>query len=153
MKNILSLTHILFPVFIGMIIGGIIFNSTILGWGIFLLILDITVGICIQKSIDESSNSHSNKDFQKPIATKKSLHHGEDDDDTSCVSNEFYSIIQKAYRDDFLKIIKKLKSVGGARLIDDPSNDEAVEFLVSYCQILPCAPLSQSFANIYVVST
>lgn len=49
MKTAKTITHILFPVFIGLIIGGAIFNNTA-AWvsGLVLLIVDIIVGIAIQ---------------------------------------------------------------------------------------------------------
>ena len=46
MNGAKTLTHILFPVFVGFIIGGAVSGSTsFLVWGIILLVLDIIVGI------------------------------------------------------------------------------------------------------------
>lgn len=50
------ITHILFPVFIGLIIGSAISgNSTLLVWGIVLLVLDIIIGVVLQHAIDKES--------------------------------------------------------------------------------------------------
>ena len=55
MKNAKTLTHLLFPLFIGMIIGALILGSSaFLIWGIVLLILDIAVGIFLQHAIDKA---------------------------------------------------------------------------------------------------
>lgn len=64
MKIAKTITHILFPVFIGLIIGGAIFKNTA-AWvsGLVLLIIDIIVGIAIQYFMQKplySSNYSSN---------------------------------------------------------------------------------------------
>ena len=56
MNGAKSLTHILFPVFIGLIIGSAVSgNSTLLVWGIVLLVLDIIIGVALQHAIDKES--------------------------------------------------------------------------------------------------
>lgn len=56
MNGAKSITHILFPIFIGLIIGGAVSgNSTLLVWGIVLLILDIIIGVALQHVIDKES--------------------------------------------------------------------------------------------------
>ena len=56
MRVLLVLTYILPNVFIGMIIGGLIFkNTTAVVWGIVLLVADIIVGICLQHVADRQS--------------------------------------------------------------------------------------------------
>ena len=49
MRNLITLTHILLPVFLGLIIGGIIAGNSI-GWGLgtALFVLDIIVGVALQ---------------------------------------------------------------------------------------------------------
>lgn len=50
------ITHILFPVFIGLIISSaVIGNSTLLVWGIVLLVLDIIIGVALQYAIDKKT--------------------------------------------------------------------------------------------------
>lgn len=50
------ITHILFPVFMGLIIGSAVSgNSTLLVWGIVLLVLDIILGVALQHAIDKES--------------------------------------------------------------------------------------------------
>ena len=56
MNGAKTITHILFPIFIGMIIGcAVSGNSTLLVWGIVLLILDIIIGVALQHAIDKES--------------------------------------------------------------------------------------------------
>lgn len=50
------ITHILFPVFIGLIISSAVSgNSTLLIWGIVLLVLDIIIGVALQYAIDKET--------------------------------------------------------------------------------------------------
>jgi len=55
MKGLITLTHLLFSVFIGMIIGGLIFGSKAT-WvaGIILLIVDMVIGMILQYFYDRS---------------------------------------------------------------------------------------------------
>ena len=49
MRNLITLTHILLPLFLGMIVGGIVAGSSAMwGWGIVLLIVDVIAGIAMQ---------------------------------------------------------------------------------------------------------
>lgn len=56
MNGAKTLTHLLFPLFIGFIIGGAISGSTTL-WvlGIILLVIDVIVGIALQHAIDQAA--------------------------------------------------------------------------------------------------
>ncbi|MDE7439562.1 MAG: hypothetical protein K2N23_03545 [Clostridia bacterium] len=62
MKTAKTITHILFPVFIGLIIGGAIFKNTS-AWvsGIVLLIIDIIVGVILQYFIQKPLNEFNYK--------------------------------------------------------------------------------------------
>ena len=53
MKNLITITHLLFMVFIGLIIGGLIFNNSIWKVGLVLLIIDIVIGIALQYSFEK----------------------------------------------------------------------------------------------------
>ena len=49
MRNLITLTHILSLLFLGLIVGGIIAgNSAAWGWGIALLVIDVIAGIVLQ---------------------------------------------------------------------------------------------------------
>lgn len=56
MNGAKTLTHLLFPLFIGFIIGGAISGTTVL-WvlGIILLVLDVIVGIALQRAIEQAA--------------------------------------------------------------------------------------------------
>ena len=56
MNGAKTLTHLLFPLFIGFIIGGAISGSTTL-WvlGIILLVIDVIAGIALQHAIDQAA--------------------------------------------------------------------------------------------------
>lgn len=69
MKIAKTITHILFPVFIGLIIGGAIFNNTA-AWvsGLALLIVDIIVGIAIQYFMQKNlSSNYSTHHSSNPL--------------------------------------------------------------------------------------
>ncbi|MBR7111676.1 MAG: hypothetical protein IKC75_01965 [Clostridia bacterium] len=56
MNTAKTVTHLLFPLFIGLIIGGIIVGSTAsVVWGILLLIADIVVGVCLQNALENAA--------------------------------------------------------------------------------------------------
>ena len=56
MNGAKTVTHILFPVFIGLIVGAAISRSgALLVWGIVLLVADIIIGITLQHAIDKKS--------------------------------------------------------------------------------------------------
>lgn len=56
MNGAKTLTQILFPLLIGLIIGGAVSgNSSLLIWGIVLLVLDIIIGVALQHAIDKES--------------------------------------------------------------------------------------------------
>ena len=56
MNGAKTLTQILFPLLIGLIIGSAVSgNSSLLIWGIVLLVLDIIIGVALQHAIDKES--------------------------------------------------------------------------------------------------
>ena len=56
MNGAKTLTQILFPLLVGLIIGGAASgNSSLLIWGIVLLVLDIIIGVALQHAIDKES--------------------------------------------------------------------------------------------------
>ena len=56
MKVAKVLTHILFPLFVGLIIGGAIRgNTSLIVLGIVLLVLDIIIGVALQRAIEKES--------------------------------------------------------------------------------------------------
>lgn len=56
MNGAKTLTQILFPLLIGLIIGGAVSGtSSLLIWGIVLLVLDIIIGVALQHAIDKES--------------------------------------------------------------------------------------------------
>lgn len=57
MRGLLTLTHILFPIFLGLIIGGLIWNRAMVGVGVVLLILDVIIGIGIQRIVDSGNGN------------------------------------------------------------------------------------------------
>lgn len=53
-----AITYILFPVFIGLTIGGVVGeNNGLFAFGVISLLLDIVIGIALQNSIDRKANN------------------------------------------------------------------------------------------------
>ena len=58
MNGAKTLTHVLLPVFVGLVIGGAASgNISLLIWGVVLFILDVIVGITLQYLIDRAANN------------------------------------------------------------------------------------------------
>lgn len=76
MESAKALTHILFPVFIGLIVCGAASNNNdLFAWGIFLLILDIIIGICLQYLIDKESKSNNDDWSNLSFEEKRAVAH------------------------------------------------------------------------------
>ncbi len=122
-----TLTHILFPLFLGFIVGGAIAdNTSLLIWGIVLLVLDIVVGIVLQYKIENPSKKN---DYCNSVSFDKENS-----------QNKF----------DF--IYTRLKTNGGARLVKFIEEDEAGMFLIETCEQMQHAPLYDTLLNLHAVS-
>lgn len=182
MRRLVTLTHLLFPLFIGMIIGSVISgNTTMLIWGLILLVLDIFIGISMQHAVDkEAFNDEWNRlssEEKRAVATillekvKKDMgYDGIDvDEDIKKFYDEFdrqhglgkysdYTFDDEESEEDDLcdkldDIYLRLKAKGGARITNGiRGGDEAASFLLDVCRQMPHAPLRQTLWGLNIVS-
>ena len=72
MKKAITVTHILFPIFIGLIIGGIIADNPIWVLGLIYLIADVIAGIVLQHLL-EKRYYKSSVDYAFEVAVKEAI--------------------------------------------------------------------------------
>lgn len=142
MKKVKTLTHILFPLFVGLIIGGAVSgNIALLIWSIILLVADIIVGIVLQYLIEKRDRDD---EFD-------SLFYEEN----RAMANDSVDTVKqntgKKMCDKFNSIYTSLKSNGGARLINSINSDVAGEFLLDLCSQMPHAPLPYTLTRLSAV--
>ena len=182
MKGAKTLTHILFPLLVGLIIGGAIAgNISMLIWGIVLLVLDIAIGIVLQRFIDKASyrEDWENLTFEEKMETAHALleqtkqdmkKKGIDTDaELEAFCDEFnckhglgkYSTNKSddedrseehALCDRLDDIYARLTEKGGARFIQGIRNDEAGVLLLDVCNQIPHAPPTYTLAGLFLVS-
>lgn len=182
MKTAKTITHILAPLFVGLIIGGAIAKNTA-AWvsGLVLLIVDIIVGIILQYFNDRQvSNDNWNNltfDEKRKIAhdsveqAKQSMRNEGIDVDgeierfcdefnrehklgkysTSTTQNNSKAS-EKELCGKFNAIFLRFKLDGGARLVQNISNDEAGRLLITVCENMKHAPSKNLLNGLYAIT-
>lgn len=182
LRKVKTITHILVPIFIGLIIGGIIADNTA-AWvsGIILLAVDIIIGIALQYRLEHpvSYDNWNSLTFDEKRAiahdslekAKQEMRDNGIDIDGAIggLCDEFnkdhklgkYSNIDtpndnEAYEKELCEkmnaIFLRLKLNGGARLVQNIKADEAGRFLLIVCENMPHAPSNNLFNGLYVIS-
>lgn len=163
MKGLVTVTHILFPVFIGLTIGGFIFGEpAVWGLGIVLIILDIVVGIILQYIHERlySFDEHSVKNFKATLEQACAENKHEKLYESKAEDYEAYEYEEEeedeglhGFCEQLDRVYARLKSGGGARLVTGGlTSDEAGELLIGKCIVMPHAPLPHTIARLYAVS-
>lgn len=159
MNGAKKLTHILSPLFLGLLIGGAIFGNTpALVWGIVLLILDVIAGCVLQYMTDRRavrSGLGRLSDEEKRALEQAFLEEVMQDMRRSgmAVHDEWGK--ESDARDVceiFEEIYIRLNASGGARLTETVWDDEAGRFLLEVCEDMPHAPRPNTVAWLCAVS-
>lgn len=181
--NEIKLTHILFPVFIGLIIGGAVSgNTSLLVWGIVLLVIDIIIGVALQNKNDNESynDDWSSLSFEQQREIAHNLIEEAKQDmrdkgiDVDGEMKRFCDEFNREHRlgkypnetshddddiseennlcDELDAIYSRLKANGGARLANNIRGDEAGLFLLDVCEQIPHAPLPHTLAWLIAIS-
>ena len=181
MKALITLTHILFPVLIGLAVGGAVSgNTSLMIWGLALLGLDIIIGITLQNIIDkpytDAWNSPASKEKQsdkanwtepKEVEVKKEKtnirqekderYNGTREEPRSAENaNQSYEKEGESERiamiNAFAKVYIDLKKDGGRQAtLKDYKKDEAVGFLLVLCAEIEHAPPLHTLVGLYEV--
>lgn len=171
MHTVKTITHILFPIFLGLIVGGAILDNTA-AWvsGIVLLILDMIVGIGIQYLTEKyAAAKNRNNDYSAFIEQLKRNYSDDDatnlsieDSDDMPHDNPDKTRGEVPYSNNFKMtdliekmpdIIYRLKIEGGARFFNTAfDDDEAAKFLLNVCMQTPNTPPLIYFSGLYQVS-
>ena len=158
MREIKILTQILMPVFIGVIIGGAIFDdSRATLWGVILLIADVTLGIIMQMLLDEEEKKSG---WDKMSTTEKlkyikSLN--EDDGDDFKNDDDRGTILRGSFIcKEFDRAFSELgyeKSGVKISCMDDIMNSSAATMLLLLCCEMEHAPTSDMLRGLYTVNS
>lgn len=183
MKAVLTLTHLLSVLFLGMIGGSLVTgNTTLLGWSIFLLVLDIIIGISLQRSLDEKARNDAwdNLSFEEKRAsahaTLESIKQAMRDEGID-VDGEMEKFCDEYNRehglgtysresvkcatrspatnvlcDELVCVYTRLEANGGAMLTNNINGSDAGLFLLKVCKQMPHAPLPYTLARLCCIS-
>lgn len=183
MEKIKTLTHVLFPLFVGLIIGSAIEGNTkLLTWSIILLILDIVIGIAMQYKIDNPKidgryGGSATGNYLNPYDTQKRESEGTmKEKSETTASNSRMDKTSDTYRktsenvnnsskkasaadcdsieEYFMAIYKNLEADRGRHAtLRQMKTDEAVRFLIELCCVMEHAPLPRALAGLYEMYT
>lgn len=160
MRRFITLTHILFPLFVGFIIGGAISgNSGFLTFGIILLVMDVIIGITLQNVFDRSSYSNNNEfsnEHQKVISDfliTKLMQEVKAQESEHKASREEKRQKRNALCEEFEDAYSILELGGGDKPVSfrDMRNDDAGSLLLNVCEQMPHAPLLNTLFGLYEV--
>ena len=160
MRGFIKLTHILFPLFVGFIIGGVISgDSGFLTFGIILLVLDIIIGIALQNIFDRPSYSNNyefSSEKQKVISDfliTKLMQEAKKQELENQASREEKCRKRNALCEEFEDAYSILELGGGDKPVSfrDMRNDDAGSLLLHVCEQMPHAPLLNTLFGLYEV--
>ena len=180
MKTAITITHILFPFFIGGIIGGAVTGNNAVCYNcIILTVMDAIVGITLQYYFEKRLSADLMKALSFSEENKIDCESIESDTEQNIskknldIDSELEKIIDKLdfenidefydelYEDNgsdmnnelcekMNEIYLRLK-LDGARLVQDLSFDEAGQFLFSVCEKIMYAPSKNMFYGLQVI--
>ena len=169
------ITTLLFPLFIGLILGAAISSdTTLLIWSLILLIIDIFVGTASQHFIDQESNEDIDRNIEKfcddfrrryhlgKYSNENNTLYGDDEDyddedyDDEDYEDEDYD--DEDYDEDYddetidqFNIVYEQLKINGARIVDGVETDEAGRFLLEVCGGMEHAPRPYQLARLRTV--
>lgn len=153
MKGLITLTHLLFPILIGLIVGAAIGGSTsILVFGIILLIVDIIIGIVLQYLVNKETYKDDWNNLS--LREKESIVHDILEEIQQNMRDKGMDVdgMENALSNKFDSIYLELKIDGGARITNNINADEAGILLLDVCNQMPYAPHPASLNELGLVS-
>ena len=180
MKAIITLTHILFPILVGLTIGGVVSGEgSLVVWGLALIAFDIIVGTTLQYLFEKSrrdawnklspeekiminlihqeierdaKGGHSNARVGMNVANTKSVNNTQ----TKRNVNNSYDLKQKrpvnTMKDNFEIAYYNLTDDVSRRVtLRNTEGDDAVNVLLDLCHRLEHAPLWRTMIGLYEV--
>lgn len=129
MRKIKTLTQLLFPLFIGFIIGGIAQdNEALLSIGIALLILDVIIGIALQTRLDNPTYTRTRRSYLEEKNSPKT---------------------EEDLRERMDAVFERLnRQAWGVHNIKE---HEAGRFLLDVCKQMPYAPAPNTLSNVHII--
>ncbi len=171
MKTAKTITHILLPLFIGLIIGGAVSGNTA-AWvsGLVLVILDAIIGITLQYYLNrqETKTDMQSQEIAEALSQLKEnlANDGWNDLTFEQKRQIVHNDIEKAYAEientqapnnqskshysSLCEVYNALKATGG-NFTFNKQNDMAISSLVDYCKTLKHSPPINSFSMIDVI--
>jgi len=181
MNGAKTLTIILFPFLFGLIIGSAISgDTTLLGWSIALIVLDIIIGVSLQHAINKrfyndnwnSLSFEEKREISHRVLEKIKQDMRDEGIDVDGEIEKFCDDFNRKHRlgkyssetlggdesqeenlcDRLETIYSRLKAGGGARFTNSLRGDEAGIFLLDVCDQIPHAPLLHTINRLSMVS-
>lgn len=154
-KHLITLTHILFPIFIGVLIGGMVTDSVrTIVWGIILIVIDIIVGINLQVAVDEKEKTKKSWDDMsstEKLNYIKSL----DEEEKAIPSNNYGILCEKETCVNFHRAFYQLKEYKNGikiRGMGDIMFNEAGVLLLMLCSEMDHAPTPEMLGGLKSIS-
>ena len=160
MNGAKTFTQLLMPLLIGFILGGAISgNSTLLIISVFLMVLDIIVGVTLQYAIDNDASRGNFENLTRHMySTASKDTRNEDFNQGNRLSGNSAKHSTKTQAEhsiceQFEDVYLEIEDNGGTRGASYASGDEASALLLEVCMRMPHAPLPYTIAGLYAVSS
>ena len=154
MNRVKTVTHLLFPILVGLVIGGAIRrNPIMLAFGILLLTADVVIGVALQYTLENGKGGGGEgglpPEVQKEVL-RLLLEEAAETAEEQKSGTE--SEAEPTLAERFDEIYIRLKAGGGARLTEIIYEDEAGRFLIDFCSQLAHAPLPRTILRLCTVA-
>lgn len=166
MKAAKTITSILFLLFAGLIVGGVIANNPII-WisGCILIIIDAIVGVCLyyvanrDTYVDDSQDEFENG-IRNNLSFEENYGLGREQSDNNCDDSDNYGEepLCDEYEYEILYeemgvVISHIKEGCGARIVETIyDSDEAAQFLLSVCERMLGTQSVTHFEGLYLIT-